>query len=155
MLGLPCQGCHAAAHTTSSLSGRRWGLVVTSSEVYPFKAQRSVGLGSRTASVFLSCPSDIHRAAPLLRQCVLQGPAKDPQAVYQIQGKEVRVDAQLIPYVYDTCETLVLFKWLWWLQSENTFHWGSQKKKIRSPLLWLSQVCGTPLNTFDLLILFL
>lgn len=74
----------------------RWGLMVTSSKVYPVQAQRSMGLGSRKASVFLSCPSDIHRAAPLLRQCVLQRQAKDPQAVYLIQGKEVRVPVQLI-----------------------------------------------------------
>lgn len=73
--------------------------MVTSSEVYLVQAQRSVGLGSRTASVSLSRPSDVCRAAPLLRQCVLQGQAKDPQAVYQIQGKEVRVPVQLIPYV--------------------------------------------------------
>lgn len=71
--------------------------MVTSSEMYPVRVQGSVGLGSRTDTVFLSSPSDMHRAAPLLSQCVLQGQAKDSQAVSQIQGKEVRVPVQLIP----------------------------------------------------------
>lgn len=92
--------------------------MVASSKMYPVQAQRSVGLGSRTGSVFLSCPSDIRRAAPLLRQCVLQGQANDPQTVYQIQGKEVRVPVQPIPYV----RTLVQ---PWWCSNGS----GSYKTK--------------------------
>lgn len=118
MPGLPCQDCHAAAPFTSSLGGSRWGSMVASSKMYPVQAQRSVGLGSRTGSVFLSCPLDIHRAAPLLRQCVLQGQANDSQAVYQIQGKEVRVPVQPIRYV----RTLVQ---PWWCSNGS----GSYKTK--------------------------
>lgn len=112
--------------------------MVTSSEMYAVQAQRSVGLGCRSASVFLSCPSDIRRAAPLLRQCVLQGQDKDTQTVCQIQGKEVSVPVQVIPCVM----TLVR---LWCSHGSGSYktkpHFTGvpKKKKISSPLLWLSQ----------------
>lgn len=96
----------------------------------------------RTASAFLSCPSDIHRAAPLLRQCVLQGQA---QAVYRIQGKEVRVPVQLIPYVVTLVRT--------WCCSNGS---GSYKKKLISLRFSKKEnhislaMAGTSLNTSDL-----
>lgn len=72
---------------------------MTPSEMHHVQAQRNVGLGSREASTIPSWPSDTPRAAPLQRQCVLQRQAKDPQAVYQIQYKEVGVPMHPTPCV--------------------------------------------------------
>lgn len=64
-----------------------------------FKLRAMWGWGPERASAVPSWPSDMLRVGPLQKRCVLQRQAKDPQAAYQVQYKEVRVPMHPTPRV--------------------------------------------------------